>query len=72
VKKYAVTTKLEILDQAREAITLPTVVIGGMTPETPRRWWTARRRMVAAISSVYQADSVAAAVGRFLALYKMQ
>ncbi|MES2348320.1 MAG: thiamine phosphate synthase [Pseudomonadota bacterium] len=72
VKKYAVTTKLEILDQAREAITVPTVVIGGMTPENAAPLVDRGANMVAAISSVYQADSVAAAVGRFLALYKMQ
>jgi thiamine-phosphate pyrophosphorylase len=72
VKKYAVTTKLEILDQAREAITVPTVVIGGMTPENAAPLVDRGASMVAAISSVYQADSVAAAVGRFLALYKMQ
>ncbi len=72
VKKYAVTTKLEILDQAREAITVPTVVIGGMTPENAAPLVDKGANMVAAISSVYQADSAAAAVGRFLALYKMQ
>jgi thiamine-phosphate pyrophosphorylase len=72
VKKYAVTTKLEILDQAREAIAVPTVVIGGMTPENAAPLVDKGASMVAAISSVYQADSVAAAVGRFLALYKMQ
>jgi thiamine-phosphate pyrophosphorylase len=72
VKKYAVTTKLEILDQAREAIAVPTVVIGGMTPENAAPLVDRGANMVAAISSVYQADSVAAAVGRFLALYKMQ
>ena len=72
VKKYAVTTKLEILDQAREAIAVPTVVIGGMTPENAAPLVDKGADMVAAISSVYQADSVAAAVGRFLALYKMQ
>ncbi|MFS2136046.1 thiamine phosphate synthase [Duganella sp. Dugasp56] len=72
VKKYAVTTKLEILDQAREAIAVPTVVIGGMTAENAAPLVDRGANMVAAISSVYQADSVAAAVGRFLALYKMQ
>jgi thiamine-phosphate pyrophosphorylase len=72
VKKYAVTTKLEILDQAREAITVPTVVIGGMTPENAAPLVDKGANMVAAISSVYQADSVGAAVGHFLALYKMQ
>jgi thiamine-phosphate pyrophosphorylase len=72
VKKYAVTTKLEILDQARAAIAVPTVVIGGMTPENAAPLVARGAHMVAAISSVYQADDVAAAVGRFLGLYEVQ
>ncbi len=72
VKKYAVTTKLEILDQARGAIAVPNVVIGGMTPENAAPLVDKGANMVAAISSVYQADGVAAAVGRFLALYRME
>src|SRR5471032_1146736 len=69
VKKYAVTTKLEILDQARAVIAVPSVVIGGMTPDNAAPLAARGAAMVAAISSVYQADDVAAAVAAFLRLY---
>ncbi|TFW26549.1 thiamine phosphate synthase [Duganella callida] len=69
VKKYAVTTPVEILDQARAAIRVPTVVIGGMTPHNAAPLVARGAHMVAAISSVYQAESVAAAVRDFLSLY---
>jgi thiamine-phosphate pyrophosphorylase len=72
VKKYAVTTKLDILDQARAAIRIPTVAIGGMTPENATPLVARGVDMVAAISSVYQAESVAAAVRRFQALFAKQ
>ena len=72
VKKYAVTTRVEILDQARESIRVPTVVIGGMTPENAAPLVSRGANMVAAISSVYQAESVAHAVGRFGALFTEQ
>ena len=72
VKKYAVTTKLEILDQARAEIMVPSVVIGGMTPENAAPLVARGASMVAAISSVYQAESVAAAVKRFQALFTEQ
>jgi thiamine-phosphate pyrophosphorylase len=72
VKKYAVTTRPEILDQARELIRVPTVVIGGMTPDNAAPLVARGANMVAAISSVYQAESVAAAVGRFGALFAGQ
>jgi len=72
VKKYAVTTKLDILDQARAAIAVPTVVIGGMTPENAAPLVSRGARMVAAISSVYQAESVAGAVKHFQMLFAGQ
>jgi thiamine-phosphate pyrophosphorylase len=72
VKKYAVTTKVEILDQARASIRLPTVVIGGMTPENAAPLVSRGANMVAAISSVYQSESVARAVERFGALFVEQ
>jgi thiamine-phosphate pyrophosphorylase len=72
VKKYAVTTKLDILDQARAAIAVPAVVIGGMTPENAAPLVARGAHMVAAISSVYQAESVAAAVKQFQALFDGQ
>ena len=69
VKQYAVTTRPEILDQARETITIPTVVIGGMTPENAAPLVARGAGMVAAISSVYQAESVRGAVGDFASMF---
>lgn len=72
VKKYAVTTAATILDRAREVIRVPTVVIGGMTPENAAPLVARGADMVAAISSVYQAESVADAVGQFQLLFTQQ
>jgi thiamine-phosphate pyrophosphorylase len=72
VKKYDVTTQPDILDQARAAIRVPTVVIGGMTPENAAPLVARGAGMVAAISSVYQAESVADAVAQFQSLYDRQ
>ncbi|NRR32546.1 thiamine phosphate synthase [Oxalobacteraceae bacterium] len=69
VKKYAVTTQPDIVLQAAGIITVPVVVIGGMTPENAAPLVARGADMVAAISSVYLADDVAAAVGQFRALY---
>jgi len=72
VKKYAVTTQPAILDHAREVIRVPTVVIGGMTPQNAAPLVARGAHMVAAISSVYQAESVAQAVGEFQSLFTQQ
>ena len=72
VKQYAVTTQPAILDQARELIRVPTVVIGGMTPENAAPLVARGAHMVAAISSVYQAESVAQAVKQFNTLFEQQ
>jgi thiamine-phosphate pyrophosphorylase len=69
VKQYAVTTRPEILDQARETISVPTVVIGGMTPHNAAPLVARGAGMVAAISSVYQAESVRGAVGEFASMF---
>ncbi|MBA5636276.1 thiamine phosphate synthase [Duganella sp. LX20W] len=69
VKQYAVTTAPSILDEARAVITVPSVVIGGMTPENAAPLVARGTDMVAAISSVYLADDPAAAVHRFRALF---
>lgn len=69
VKQYPVTTRPAILDEARATITLPRVVIGGMTPENAAPLVARGASMVAAISSVYLAADPAAAVGRFNALF---
>jgi len=72
VKKYAVTTQPDILAQARAAgVTVPTVVIGGMTPANAAVLVAAGADMVAAISSVYGTapTGVAAAVQAFTTLF---
>jgi thiamine-phosphate pyrophosphorylase len=51
---------------------VPTVVIGGMTPENAAPLVARGAHMVAAISSVYQAESVVQAVGQFHALFTQQ
>lgn len=65
VKQYAVTTQPSIVRHAREVIGVPLCVIGGMTPENARPLVAEGAHMVAAISSVYLADDVAAAVREF-------
>lgn len=72
VKQYAVTTQPAILDQAAELIRVPSVVIGGMTPQNAAPLVARGADMVAAISSIYQAESVAQAVGQFNALFEQQ
>jgi len=69
VKKYAVTTKPSIVAEARAAIALPNVVIGGMTPENAAPLAALGADMVAAISSVYLDADPAAQVRRFQALF---
>jgi len=72
VKKYAVTTPPAILGQASAVIRVPTVVIGGMTPQNAAPLVARGANMVAAISSIYQAESVARAVVEFNTLFKQQ
>ncbi|WP_295995425.1 thiamine phosphate synthase [Rugamonas sp.] len=69
VKQYAVTTQADIVDRAGAVITLPRVVIGGMTPGNARPLVARGAALVAAISSVYLAADAAAAVAEFRALY---
>jgi thiamine-phosphate pyrophosphorylase len=69
VKQYSFRTAPELLDEARREVGLPIVVIGGMTPANAAPLVARGADMVAAISSVYQADSVAAAVARFDAVF---
>lgn len=69
VKQYEVSTQPAILTRAREAIRVPSVVIGGMTPDNAAPLVALGADMVAAISSVYLADEPAVAVARFRALY---
>lgn len=72
VKQYAVTTQPRIIEQARALIEVPIVVIGGMTPANAAPLIARGAHMVAAISSVYQAESVAQAVGQFQSLFTQQ
>lgn len=56
VKKYPVTTPFSIVADARAQLSVPNVVIGGMTVENAAPLAAAGAHMVAAISSVYLAD----------------
>ena len=69
VKQYDFVTAPALLDQARAVIRVPTVVIGGMTPENAAPLAARGADMVAAITSVYQAESVAQVVHAFAALF---
>jgi thiamine-phosphate pyrophosphorylase len=69
VKQYAVTTAPAIVDEARAVLRVPLVVIGGMTPQNAAPLVARGAHMVAAISSVYQAASIADAVFQFQSLY---
>ena len=69
VKKYPVTTAIDILATSHAAVPLPVVVIGGMTPDNAAPLVAAGADMVAAISSVYLADDPQQAVLAFAALF---
>lgn len=70
VKKYPVTTETDILAVSRAQISLPVVVIGGMTPENSAGLVAAGADMVAAISSVYLAENPKQAAASFAALFE--
>ena len=70
VKKYPVTTSSGILAQARHAVPLPNVVIGGMTPENAAPLVQAGADMVAAITAVYLSEDPEAAAREFQNLYR--
>jgi len=65
VKQYAVTTQPAILRHAREVIEVPLCVIGGMTPHNAAPLVAEGAQLVAAITSVYLAEDVGAAVREF-------
>jgi thiamine-phosphate pyrophosphorylase len=56
IKKYEVSTPVDIVTRAGEQVALPNVVIGGMTRENVVPLLAAGADMVAVISSVYFAD----------------
>lgn len=70
VKQYPVTTKPEIVELARAELHLPQVVIGGMTVELARPLVERGADMVAAISSVYNAEQPEQVVRDFIALFQ--
>jgi len=57
IKKYPVTTPVEIVSQSKQEIALPVVVIGGMTIDNCQPLIAAGADMVAAISSVYMTEN---------------
>jgi thiamine-phosphate pyrophosphorylase len=69
VKVYPVTTPAQIVSDAKAALTLPLVVIGGMTIENAAPLVARGADMVAAITSVYQAPDIAAAVRGFAGMF---
>lgn len=69
VKVYPVTTAPEIVTRAKAALTLPVVVIGGMTVDNAAPLAARGADMVAAITSVYQASDIGAAVRGFRSLF---
>ncbi|MGF6274307.1 thiamine-phosphate pyrophosphorylase [Massilia sp. UYP11] len=69
VKKYTFVTPPELLDQARAELTVPIVVIGGMTPENAAPLVARGIDLVAAITSVYGSGDPGAAARAFGALF---
>lgn len=70
VKVYPVTTPHDIVAQAKAELTVPVVVIGGMTAPNAAPLVARGADLVAAISSVYQAPDVMEAAGEFAALFR--
>jgi len=70
VKQYPVTTAPDIIPAAKSEFALPIVVIGGMSHTLARPLVQLGADMVAAISSVYQADHRAQASREFVALFQ--
>lgn len=69
VKKYAVSTPASIVTDAKRDIPVPNVVIGGMTVENSRVLVEQGANMVAAISSIYNAENPQAEAQAFVALF---
>lgn len=70
VKKYSFVTPPELIDVWRDRVSLPMVVIGGMTPANAAPLVGRGAAMVAAITSVYAAEDPVAAVRAFCALFR--
>ncbi|MDO8299705.1 thiamine phosphate synthase [Lacisediminimonas sp.] len=69
VKKYPVTTAVDIIAQSHAEVPLPIVVIGGMTVQNSAPLVAAGADMVAAISSVYGAQQPKEAARDFAGLW---
>lgn len=69
VKQYSFTTEPEVVRQARAELSVPVVVIGGMTPDNAAPLVAHGADMVAAITSIYMADDPAVPVRAFDALF---
>jgi thiamine-phosphate pyrophosphorylase len=69
VKKYPVTTPLDIVTRSKAEVALPSVVIGGMTRQNAAPLVAAGADMVAVISSVYLAPDPEQAAREFAALF---
>ncbi len=70
VKKYEVTTPVDIITRAKAQLTVPVVVIGGMTQENSVPLIKEGTDMVAAISSVYMTDDPQASAQAFAELFR--
>lgn len=69
VKKYEVTTPVDIVSRAKRELNVPVCVIGGMTSDNSRPLINEGADMVAAISSIYQSNSPAKATADFIGLF---
>lgn len=70
VKRYEVSTPVDIITRAKQQLPVPVVVIGGMTQQNSVPLIKAGADMVAAISSVYMTDDPQAAAQKFVDLFK--
>ncbi len=70
VKKYSFTTEPVLINQAKEELSVPVVVIGGMTPANAAPLVARGADLVAAITSVFQAECPRTAATQFDALFK--
>lgn len=69
IKKYEVSTPVDIVTRAGKTLALPNVVIGGMTRDNAAPLVAAGADMVAVISSVYFADDPEAAARDLMNLF---
>ncbi len=71
VKKYEVTTPVDIVSRAKRELSLPVCVIGGMTPDNARPLIEEGADLVAAISSVYQSENPSSSAAAFFRLFDL-